>query len=212
MVKSPVKSFERELVRGWLHEPASPSGDGLAITHGAGSNCEAPLLKALAEAFAQAGIWVLRFDLPYRQSRPHGPPFPAQAARDREGIGRAAEALREFAARRIFLSGSSYGGRQATMAAAENPGVADALLLLSYPLHPPGKPHQPRTEHFEHLRTPALFAHGTRDSFGSIAEMRTALALIPARADLIVVDGAPHGLPPKIAESLADQFSAFVAR
>jgi predicted alpha/beta-hydrolase family hydrolase len=209
--KLPAKRFESELIKGWLHEPASASGDGLAITHGAGSNCEAPLLKALAEAFAQAGMWVLRFDLPYRQARPHGSPFPAQAPRDREGIRRAAAALRELATRRVFLGGHSYGGRQTTMAAAESPGLAEALVLLSYPLHPPGKPDQLRTGHFDQLRTPALFVHGTRDPFGSIAEMSAALASIPGRTDLIVVDGAPHGLPPKIAVSLADQFSAFVA-
>src|ERR1700680_3003032 len=77
-VKSPAKRFERELVRGWLHEPGELSdagkGAGLAITHGAGSDCDAPLLKALAESFAEAGMWVLRFDLPYRQEREHGPP------------------------------------------------------------------------------------------------------------------------------------------
>jgi len=207
-----AKRFERELIQGWLHEPDSPSGDGLAITHGAGSNCEAPLLKAVAEAFAQAGLWVLRFDLPYRQSRPHGPPFPSQAARDRDGIRRVAEALREFATRGVFLSGQSYGGRQVTMAAAESAGLADALLLLSYPLHAPGKPDQLRTGHFDQLRAPALFVHGTRDPFGSIAGMQTALAAIPARTDLIVVDKGPHGLPPKIAPSLPQQFSAFLAR
>jgi uncharacterized protein len=212
MVKLSAKRFERELVKGWLHEPDSPSGDGLALTHGAGSNCEAPLLKAVAEVFAQAGMCVLRFDLPYRQVRPHGPPSPAHAAGDREGIGRAVEALREFVKQRVFLSGSSYGGRQASVAAAENPELVDGLLLLSYPLHPPGKPDKLRTAHFEQLRTPALFAHGTRDSFGSIAEMRAALTLISARSDLMVVDGAPHGLPPQIAASLADQFIAFVAR
>jgi predicted alpha/beta-hydrolase family hydrolase len=210
-VKLPAKRFERELVRGWLHEPASPSGDALAITHGAGSDCEAPLIKAVAEAFAEAGTLVLRFDLPYRQERRHGSPYPAQAARDREGIRRAAEALREFATGRVFLSGHSYGGRQTTIAAAENPDLGDALLLLSYPLHPPGKPDRLRTAHFDQLRTPALFVHGTRDPFGSVAEMRAALISIPARSDLIVIEGAPHGVPPKIAASLRDQFSTFVA-
>src|SRR5208282_286873 len=96
--RSLVKRFEQELVKGWLHEPESASGASLAITHGAGSNCEAPLLRALAEGFAAAGIAVLRFDLPYRQQRPHGPPFPAQAARDREGLRRAVLALRELGA------------------------------------------------------------------------------------------------------------------
>lgn len=227
MVKLPGKRFERELVRGWLHEPHEPheirpqSGDALAITHGAGSNCEAPLLVAIAEAFAAAGVYVLRFDLPYRQQRPHGPPFPAQAARDREGIRRAVEALREVARERapgevgathIFLGGHSYGGRQATMLAAEDPRIADALLLLSYPLHPPRKPQELRTAHFAKLEIPALFVHGTRDPFGSIDEMRAALAAISARNELVAVEGAPHGLPPAMAAWLPTRLSGFVAR
>jgi uncharacterized protein len=210
-VKLLTKRFEREMVQGWLHEPAAPTPDGLAITHGAGSNCEAPLLVAIAEAFAATGMWVLRFDLPYRQERKSGPPFPAQAARDREGIHRACRALRELATGRIFLSGHSYGGRQSTMLAAENPGVADALLLLSYPLHPPRKPDQPRTAHFPKMETPALFIHGTRDPFASIDELQAALELIPARTELIPVDGAPHSLRAKIAVWLPARFTEFTA-
>lgn len=207
-----TKRFERDLVKGWLQEPLSPNGDALAITHGAGSNCEAPLLKAIAERFAEGGLWVLRYDLPYRQQRPHGPPFPAQAARDREGICQAAQALRQIAPGRVFLSGHSYGGRQSTMAAAENPALADALLLLSYPLHPPRKPDQTRTGHFSKLQTPALFVHGTRDPFGSIEDLQTALKLIPARTGLIPVAGAPHGLSPTVAAPLVTQFGEFLAR
>jgi predicted alpha/beta-hydrolase family hydrolase len=205
-----LKRFERDLVKGWLHEPSQPSGDGLGITHGAGSNCEAPLIKAVAEAFAQAGYWVLRFDLPYRQERAGGAPHPSKAARDREGILRVAEALREFAKSRIFLGGSSYGGRQTTMLAAEKDAIADALLLLSYPLHPPGKLEQLRTAHFPTLRAPAMFVHGTRDSFGSIEEMEKALKAIPARTELVTVQGGPHGLPAKISEWLPLRFSNFV--
>src|SRR5258708_30087016 len=108
----PAKRFERELVKGWLHEPATPTGDGIAITHGAGGDCESPLLKTAADAFASAGLWVLRFDLPFRQQRPHGSPYPAQAARDREGIQAAAKELRTIASGRLFLAGHSYGGRQ----------------------------------------------------------------------------------------------------
>jgi predicted alpha/beta-hydrolase family hydrolase len=216
MAKLPGKRFEGELIRGWLHEPATSAtgriGDTLAITHGAGSNCEAPLLIAITEAFTAAGFYVLRFDLPYRQQRPHGPPFPAMAARDREGIRRAVEALREVVAgskARVFLGGHSYGGRQATMAAAEDPRIADALLLLSYPLHPPRKPQELRTAHFPKLETPALFVHGTRDPFGSIEEMRTELAAIPAHHELVEMEGAPHGLSPKIATWLPARFAEF---
>ena len=173
---------------------AAASGKGLVITHGAGSNCESPLLRAVAETFAAAGFFVLRCDLPYRQQRPTGPPFPGAAVRDREGLQRASEAMREITPEFVILGGHSYGGRQATLLAAETPGVADMLLLLSYPLHPPRKPEQLRTQHFPHLRTPALFIHGTRDPFGSIEEMSTALSAIPARHQLVTIEKAGHEL------------------
>jgi predicted alpha/beta-hydrolase family hydrolase len=154
----------------------------------------------------------LRCDLPFRQQRPKGPPFPAQAARDREGLRRAVEALREIAGlykgdNRVFLGGHSYGGRQATMLAAEEPDVADALLLLSYPLHPPHKPQELRTGHFGSIQIPALFVHGTRDTFGSIEEMRAALTLIPARTDLAIVESAGHSLHPKVAAMCVQRLS-----
>ena len=202
-----MKHFERELVRGFLHEPEHPSGNGLVITHGAGSNSDTTLLKAVADAFAKAGVVTLRCDLPFRQQRPKGPPFPAQAERDREGLRRAVEALREIAGSRVFLGGHSYGGRQATMLAAEEPGVADALLLLSYPLHPPHKPQAPRTGHFGSIQVPALFVHGERDTFGTSEEMRAALALIPARTDLAIVEGAGHSLHPKVAALCVERLS-----
>jgi uncharacterized protein len=192
----------------WHEAPGASAG--LILTHGAGSNAEAPLLKALGEEFAKAGVIVLRFDLAYREARPRGSPFPAQAAADRESIRRAAAAMRERGVR-VAAGGQSYGGRQTTMAAAEDPAMAEALLLLSYPLHPPGKPQQMRTAHFAELRTPVFFAHGTRDAFGSIEEMRQAIALIPARTELMVVDGAPHGLPPKSAGEIARRFADFRA-
>ena len=80
------------------------------------------------------------------------------------------------------------------MLAAENPQLADGLLLLSYPLHPPRKPEQPRTAHFPKLSTPALFVHGGRDPFGSPDEMRSAIKLIPARTELVPIQGAGHDL------------------
>ena len=186
--------FERDLIRGWLYEPAKASGKGLVITHGAGSNCESPLLRDVSEAFAEAGFHVLRCDLPYRQLRASGPPFPGAAARDREGLQQAADAMREITSDYVVLGGHSYGGRQATLLAAENPSVAHALLLLSYPLHPPRKPQQLRTQHFPQMRTPALFIHGTRDPFGSIEEMTAALSAIPARHELVAVENAGHEL------------------
>lgn len=185
-------------VRGFFHRPVRPNGDGLVVTHGAGSNCQAPLLVALAETFATAGFIVLRCDLPFRQDRPYGPPGPGDAKRDRAGLRNAIAAVRPVASGRIFLGGHSYGGRQASMLCAERPEnaleEAAGLLLLSYPLHPPRKPEQLRTQHFFNLQTPALFVQGTRDPFGSIAELEQALKLIPAKTRFLTVEGAGHDL------------------
>ncbi len=181
-------------VRGFLHRPTKSTGDALVLTHGAGGNCKMALLVALAEAFAETGATVLRCDLPFRQARPFGPPRPGNAERDRQGLKNACAAVRSLVSGRIFLGGQSYGGRQATMLCADDPAVADGLLLLSYPLHAPGRPDQLRTQHLPKLRIPALFVQGTKDPFGTIAEMEAAVKLIPAKVVLTPVEGVGHDL------------------
>ncbi len=180
----------------------------LIVTHGAGSNRNAPLLVALQRALAER-FDVLRLDLAFRQARAKGPPRPHEAARDREGLKAAVEEARAAGYRRVFAGGHSYGGRQASMLAAEEPGLIDTLLLLSYPLHPPGRAEQKRTAHFAALRTPALFVSGDRDPFGTPAELREAIALIPARTELVVVPRAAHDLR-GAAERAAEVWAAFL--
>jgi predicted alpha/beta-hydrolase family hydrolase len=191
-------------VRGFLHSPhvggqecpfdTNPGGGALILTHGAGSNSNAPLLIALSQTFSKNGYTVLRCDLPYRQERKTGPPFPGNAERDRLGLRNAVAAVRKLVAGKIFLGGHSYGGRQATILCAAEPELVSGLLLLSYPLHPPRKPDQLRVQHLPNLRTPGLFVQGTRDPFGSVEEIEKALLLIPAKHDLIKVEGAGHDL------------------
>jgi predicted alpha/beta-hydrolase family hydrolase len=207
-------------VRGFLHRPATPPRDGLVLTHGAGSDCNAPLLRALAETLADAGWSVLRCDLPFRQSRPHGPPR-GSGAEDREGLRRAVEVSRKLVPGRVLLGGQSYGGRQASMLSSEEPALADGLLLLSYPLHPPGKPHQPRTKHLPKIQVPALFVSGSADPFGSPTELQAALRLIPAQVSFLLIEGAGHDLgfgrrvragsqdvPQRIARAFLEHFPA----
>jgi predicted alpha/beta-hydrolase family hydrolase len=209
-------------VRGFLHSPANPIGDALVLTHGAGSNCNAPLLIAVSEIFAENGYSVLRCDLPFRQKKLTGPPFPGNAERDRNGLRNAVMALRKNVAGRIFLGGHSYGGRQATILCAAEHELVSGLLLLSYPLHPPRKPEQLRTQHLPNLRTPSLFVHGTRDPFGSIEELKAALQLIPAKTELIAIEDAGHdlgfkgkarerGLPAHVLTSFANIFDTKVS-
>jgi predicted alpha/beta-hydrolase family hydrolase len=178
----------------FLHAPTLPGGTGIVLTHGAGANCRAPLLLAVAEALCAAGMLVLRTDLAFRRKRPFGPPPPATAPEDRAGLKEAVKRMRGLVAGPVYLGGHSYGGRQASMLAAEEPGIADGLLLLSYPLHPPEKPAQLRTAHFPSLHTRAIFVNGAKDPFGTPEELRSAIALIPASTRLVIVGGAGHDL------------------
>ncbi len=192
MIQLRSEDIQEGSISGLLTAAPTPTGTGLVIAHGAGGNARAAFLAKLAAGLAEKGIDVLRIDLPFRQKHA-GPPRPADAEHDREGIR---EAITWMRARnqRIFAGGHSYGGRQTSMLAAEDPTVADLLLFTSYPLHPPGKPEAPRTAHWPNLRTPAFFVHGTKDPFGSIEEMTTALPLIPARHELYAAQGQGHSL------------------
>jgi uncharacterized protein len=204
MLGPSIAQFDAAGVRGFLHRPnqtaAGGGGGGLVLTHGAGGDCNAPLLVAAATAFAAAGLYVLRCDLPFRQLRPKGPPSPAgtAAAADRAGLRAAVAAMRDLTADgHVILGGQSYGGRQATMLAAdEEPDLVAALLLFSYPLHPPGRPERARRrcEHFPRIAVPCVFVQGAADPFGTIAELREAIAAIPAASELIPIDGAGHDL------------------
>jgi uncharacterized protein len=195
-----------------LHQPRSPSGDGLVLTHGAGGSARAPLLVALGDAFAARGITVLRYDLPFRQVSRTAPPRPAGAARDREGLRTAAAEMRARVGGRVFLGGQSYGGRQASMLVADEARLVDGLLLLSYPLHPPGRPAELRTAHLPKLSVPTLFAHGTRDPFGTLDEIEAARRLIPTRTALVAIQGAGHDLfrAPKRTDTITNIVTAFL--
>jgi len=102
------------------------------------------------------------------------------------------------------------------MLCAAEPDLVAGLLLLSYPLHPPRKPEQLRVQHMPKLQVPALFVHGTRDPFGSVEEMESALTMIPAKTELLRVEGAGHDLgfkakamPEELVGSVVRAFSDF---
>jgi len=120
---------------------------------------------------------------------------------------------------RVFLGGQSYGGRQASILAAGEPGLVAALLLLAYPLHPPRRRADLRTGHFPELRTPTLFVSGSRDPFGSLEELEAARRLVPVETALLAIEGAGHDLArtPRrsvedVAAEIARAFAEFAMR
>ncbi|MBM7366488.1 alpha/beta hydrolase family protein [Gordonia hydrophobica] len=199
-------TVEQDMVAADVQRPAQARGI-VILAHGAGSDRHSAILTVVAASLVQRGLAVARIDLPYRQDRPKGPPASSKAARDRDGIRAAVAALRNVADGPLIVGGHSYGGRQASMLAAEDPDLVDGLLLTSYPLHPPGKPERARTEHLPDITAPTLIVHGRSDSFGTSAEFAEALSLFTAPVRLLEVEKADHSLKPDrsgVGESTGD--------
>ena len=157
---------------------------GLLLTPGASATRDHSTLVAIDEAVSAEGVAVERIDLP-------GTRAPKLIAT----IGDAAGALAEKSGlppERIVLGGRSMGGRMCSMAVAEGLPAA-GLVLVSYPLHPPGKPDQLRVEHFPALEVPCLFISGTTDPFGTPAELEAAASTIPGSVTHVWLAGS-HGL------------------
>ncbi|MGE2729324.1 alpha/beta family hydrolase [Mycolicibacterium vaccae] len=180
---------------GVAHEPAGTPVGAVALTHGAGGSRESPMLIALCDEWARRGWLAVRYNLPYRRRRPKGPPS-GSAAADQAGIVAAVETVRGLVDGPVLAGGHSYGGRLTSMAVADGLAV-DVLTLFSYPLHPPGKPERARTEHLPRITVPTVFTHGTSDPFGTLDELRPAVALIPAPTRIVEVTGARHDLASK---------------
>ncbi len=185
-----------ETIAGIAHEPAGAPNGVVVLTHGAGGSRESPLLIRICDEWARRGWLAVRYNLPYRRRRPKGPPS-GSATTDRDGILEAVGLARGLADGPVIAGGHSYGGRQASMVVAENPGLVDVLTLFSYPLHPPGKPDRLRTEHFGAITAPTVFTQGTADPFGSIDELRNAAGLIAGPTEIVAITGARHDLGSK---------------
>ena len=192
-----------------LQEPAVEAIGSIALTHGAGGNRDAYILQTFANALAANGFYVARFDLPFRREGRKGPPRAAEASAARECISLVAQGLRDQFGLPVTIGGHSFGGRQASMLASVDQRF-QAVLLLSYPLHPPDKPEQLRTDHFPAIHTPAFFVHGARDPFGSPEEMGAVIPLIPARTHLELAAGQGHDLRRADAPGIAELFRGWL--
>ena len=175
---------------------------------GAGSSADHPSLMAIEEAVAP--IPCMRADFPYRvagRRAPDRPPVLLRTVRER-----AAEVGARSPAD-LVLGGRSMGGRICSMAVGDvdDPLPAAALVLISYPLHPPGRADRLRVEHFPNLRVPCLFVSGTRDAFGTPSEMEQWTATIPGEVTHEWIDGKGHdlrGADQRVADLVADWIRA----
>lgn len=168
-------------------------GATLVLAHGAGAGQSHPFMVGFARALAERGVDVVTFDFPYMQQRRRVPdPATVLETRYRAVIDRVAADL-PSAARALFVGGKSMGGRIATQLAASDPNLTLAgLVLLGYPLHPPGRPDRPRDAHLPALGRPSLFVQGSRDTFGTPDELRPVLARITPAPTLQIVEGGDH--------------------
>ena len=177
------------------------AGLGLVLAPGASATRDSPALVAIDAAVTADGVVVARIDLPKGKAERAVPKMRA-----------AAEALAGqagLAADDVFLGGRSFGGRGASLAVAGGLPAA-GLVLLSYPLHPPGKPDQLRTEHFPELTVPCLFVSGTRDAFGTPDELEAATKAIIGPVTHVWIEGGDHGMRGKDA-AVADAVRTWLA-
>jgi len=173
--------------------PAEATGATLILAHGAGAGQRHPFMTAFARGLSERGIDVVTFDFLYMHRRRQVPDrMPQLVACYRAVIAAAHEHL-DSARQRLVIGGKSMGGRAATHVAAEDPALdLGGIVLLGYPLHPPGRPEKMRDAHLPSVKRPMLFVQGARDTFGTPDELRPVLATLSPTPTLHVVEGGDH--------------------
>jgi uncharacterized protein len=181
-------------VTGALHRPSGREAAPVLLTHGAGGDLDNAGLVTLADLLADLGHPVVRANLPYREAGRRGAP------RAESNVGHSRRLL--AAASEVtgltgpwIAGGKSYGGRVASLLAAEDDGEdLLGLLFYGYPLHPPGKPERLRVEHWPRVPVPCLFLQGTRDPFCDPGLLEQHVGKFPRRATIELVEGGDHSL------------------
>lgn len=175
-----------------LHAPSGRGGPAVLLTPGAGGSFEGAPLTGLADVLAELGCTVVRANLPHHELGRRPPRAEAAVP----GFRAVLQAARAAVGGDLpwIAGGKSYGGRVATLAAIDGDLDVVGLILHGYPLHPPGKPDQLRVDHWHRVPVPALFLQGTRDTFGTAAEVDEHLTKLPRRAMLLTVEGGDHSL------------------
>jgi predicted alpha/beta-hydrolase family hydrolase len=190
-------------------DPARRIGATLVLAHGAGAGQTSRFMVNFAEGLSTRGVDVLTFDFLYTEQKRKVPDRPDVLEACYRAAIDAARRYGAFTGNKVFIGGKSMGGRIASQLAAAGDATAAAisgLVLLGYPLHPPGKPGQLRVAHLPDIRVPVLVVQGERDPFGSPDELRPHLAKVAGPVVVNVIERGDHSLtPPKGGARSADQ-------
>ena len=171
------------------YDAADPRGSLLVLAHGAGAGQRHPFMIAVARGLAERGVDVVTFDFPYMQGKRKVPDkAPVLEACFRAVVASCRADLK------LFIGGKSMGGRIATHLGAQGLEGLRGIVALGYPLHPPGRPDQPRTAHLPSIEVPVLIVQGERDTFGTPSELAPVIATMRAPVTLHVVAGGDHSL------------------
>ena len=199
-------------------DPSRDRGVVFACAHGAGGNLNDRSVLSTANALRAQGCGVVRFNFLYKE-RKSGRPDPMPKLKD--CYSAVVERLRaEVAPKTLVIGGRSMGGRAASMLAADG-FDCDGLLLLAYPLHPPGKPDQLRDAHLPAIKVPVICFNGTRDPFCTPSLMEEVLRRLGDNWEMHWVDGADHSFHvPKssgktdseVMKGIAEQASSWLQR
>ena len=175
-----------------LLEVAPPAA--LILAHGAGAGQRHPFMVGFARALSERGLDVMTFNFLYTEQGRRVPDRMPQLMECYDAVIAAAQSQLPSARERLFIGGKSMGGRAATHVAASGTVQTDirGLILLGYPLHPPGRPDQRRDAHLPDVKLPMLFVQGSRDTFGTPGELAPVLERLSPRPLLHVVEGGDH--------------------
>jgi predicted alpha/beta-hydrolase family hydrolase len=189
----------------------------LILAHGAGAPQTSPFIVTFAEDLAGRGLDVVTFNFPYMEAGRRLPDPPTRLEACWRSVVEAVRGRSDIGGNRLFLSGKSLGGRIAShiAAAGDEPAPqSTGLILLGYPLHPPGKPEKLRTAHLARIAVPMLFIQGSRDAFGNPDELRTVLEQLTAPASLHIIEGGDHSFstPRRMGLSKAQVFASIQER
>jgi predicted alpha/beta-hydrolase family hydrolase len=189
-----VSIDERQSVSALLYAAAKQNRAGTTILlgHGAGANQLSSFMRLFASGLAARGFDAMTFNFLYTEQGRRAPDPKAKLEACYRAVIEAALKDKKLKSNRVAIGGKSMGGRIASQVAAVGMNDLAGLVFLGYPLHPPGKPEQLRAEHLKDIRAPMLFLQGSRDAFGSPAELRDEIKNFHLPATLYVIEGGDH--------------------